>query len=182
MMEAIVYFSHPHENFVDGRKQLLSIGNTKVVAEKLSQLLSIPTYELIPVVAYPKDYDSVVDIASSEKKKNIKVEYQLFDSFPEKIDKLFLGFPNWWGTYPQIVATFLDQTTLEGTKIFPFVTHEGSGFGNSITDLKAQCPTSIIKEGLSIRGSRADRSETAIKNWIRPCVCEKSQLNNKGEN
>lgn len=38
--------------------------------------------------------------------------------------------------------------------------------GSSVEELKQLCPTAIIEAGLPIRGSRVDRADTAIKNWL----------------
>ena len=51
-----------------------------------------------------------------------------------------------------IVLTFLESINLTGKIIKPFCTHEGSGMGNSESDLKSYFPDAIIKKGLPIRG------------------------------
>ena len=42
---------------------------------------------------------------------------------------IFLGHPNWWGTMPMPVFTFLEEYDVSGKTIVPFCTHEGSGRG-----------------------------------------------------
>lgn len=65
-----------------------------------------------------------------------------------------------------IVASFLKDYHFDGKIIFPFCTHEGSGFGNSLEDFKKTCPEALIYPGLAIRGSRVNKADTAIQNWV----------------
>ena len=53
---------------------------------------------------------------------------------------------------PMAVLTFLESINLTGKIIKPFCTHEGSGMGNSESNLKSYFPDAIIKKGLPIRG------------------------------
>ena len=65
-----------------------------------------------------------------------------------------------------IIASFLEDNDFSNKTIYPFCTHEGSAFGNSMTDLKKLCPNSIIKQGLPVRGSRVNKSDKAIDSWL----------------
>ena len=88
---------------------------------------------------------------------------------PESLDKydtIYLGFPNYWGTMPIAVFTFLERSDLKGKTIKPFCTNEGSGMGESEKDIKALCTDSTIEKGLSIWGSKAADSEKALKKWL----------------
>lgn len=48
-------------------------------------------------------------------------------------------YPNWWGTMPMAMFTFLERYDLSGKKIIPFCTNEGSRMGSSEHDLKNLC-------------------------------------------
>ena len=45
----------------------------------------------------------------------------------DQYDEIYLGYPNYWGTMPMAVYTFLESYDFTGKKIHPFCTHEGSG-------------------------------------------------------
>lgn len=88
---------------------------------------------------------------------------------PESLDKydtIYLGFPNYWGTMPMAVFTFLERSDLKGKTIKAFCTNEGSEMGESEKDIKVLCPDSTIEKGLSIWGSKAADSEKALKKWL----------------
>ncbi len=52
----------------------------------------------------------------------------------EEYDIIFIGFPNWWGTMPMPILTFLESYKLEGKIVIPFCTHGGGGEQNCFKD------------------------------------------------
>ena len=84
----------------------------------------------------------------------------------EDYDTIVLGYPNWWGTMPMAVFTFLESHDFFGKTILPFCTHEGSGMGHSESDIKAVCPGAKIEKGLAITGSKVNKSEKTIEGWL----------------
>lgn len=79
---------------------------------------------------------------------------------------IFLGYPNWWGTMPMAVFTFLKEYYLSGKTIVPFCTHEGSGLGRSISDIQKKCPQSTVFEGLAIRGGSVHNAQNEVVGWL----------------
>ncbi|MGG5373132.1 flavodoxin [Enterococcus sp. AZ196] len=166
MTAVVVLFSRAGENYIDGKRQMVSVGNTAILGEKISQQLTIPMYELLPLTPYSDNYDEAVQKAEEEKKTSAQVAYEKLSVDLEQVDTIFLGYPNWWGTYPRIIATFLAEHNWQNKTIYPFITHEGSAFGSSIQDLQAACAGAEIKTGLAVRGSKTSRADTAVKNWL----------------
>ena len=76
-------------------------------------------------------------------------------------------YPNYWGTMPMAVFTFLERYDFAGKTIRPFCTHEGSGLGGSVADIRKLCPGADVENALAIRGGSACRSEGDIKNWLK---------------
>ena len=83
---------------------------------------------------------------------------------------IFAGSPNWCGTMPMVMFTFLEHYDWSGKRIFPFCTNEGSGMGSSERDLKKICKGAEVKSGLSIHGAEAAQSRTKVEAWIRKMV------------
>ena len=52
-----------------------------------------------------------------------------------------------------------------GKIIKPFCTHEGSGLGNIMDDIRKYCQNAQIKEGLEVRGSKVNESNIKIEKW-----------------
>nr|WP_319637261.1 flavodoxin [[Clostridium] scindens] len=75
-------------------------------------------------------------------------------------------FPNYWGTMPMAVFTFLEHFDWSGKTIRPFCTHEGSGMGRSEVDIRRLCRGADIKPGLAIQGAKASLARKEIEGWI----------------
>ena len=79
---------------------------------------------------------------------------------------IYLGYPNYWGTMPMAVFTFLETYGFAGKIIRPFCTHEGSGLGSSLSDIRRLCPGATVKPGLAVHGSRIAEAEKTIEKWV----------------
>lgn len=166
----VVYFSHDKQNYVSGTIQNLKIGNTKVVALKIHELLNCDIFEIQPLQDYPSDYHECTEIAKKELHNHERVEILNSVSHIEDYQNIHIGYPNWWGTMPMCMWTFLESYDLNGKHIYPFCTHEGSGLGSSVQDIKRLCPKSFVHEGLDIYGSQVNQLDTKIKEWLKENV------------
>ena len=92
---------------------------------------------------------------------SVMVEYA-----DDEYDTIVLGYPNYWGTFPMAVATFLERYDFTGKTILPLCTNEGSGMGSSESDIKKSAKGATVKNGLAITGSKAADSKDAVKNWF----------------
>lgn len=142
-------------------------GNTRVIAEQIKALTGADIFEIKPVKDYPTEYNAVVDQAKKEINANFKPELKTkvknFDSY----DVVFVGSPNWWGTIAPPVSTFLSTNNFEGKTIAPFITHEGSRMGRSVSDIRKLCPKAKILEGLAVRGSSVKTAKNEVSEWLR---------------
>lgn len=161
----VIYFSHAGENYINGKIVNLSIGNTRIVAEKIQKLLNCDIFEIKTLQKYPINYDETVNIAKKELKTGFRPKLNKDLNLLE-YTTIYIGYPNWWGTMPTAVFSFLESKDLSGKNIKPFCTHEGSGMGDSEKDLKKICKFSNIKKGLALYGSKVNESNKAIENWI----------------
>lgn len=164
--EIVVYFSHIGENYINGKITNISIGNTKIVAEKIQKLLNCDIFEIKTIKNYPVSYDETVELAKKELNSGFRPE--LKEDFDlSEYETIYVGYPNWWGTMPTAVFGFLENKDLSGKIIKPFCTHEGSGMGHSESDLKDTCKSSIVKKGLALYGSKVKEADRLIENWIK---------------
>lgn len=149
----IAYFSHS--------------GNTKIIAEMIAKETGGDLFEIKPVKDYPNDYQTVVDQAKIEVNSNYHPELKEYCKNIKDYDVVFIGSPNWWGTMAPPVATFLSKTNLSEKTIVPFITHEGSGLGRCVSDIKTLCPGLNILSGLAVRGSNVKEAGNDVSNWLR---------------
>lgn len=165
--DLIVYFSHDKENYVDGKIEVLKVGNTKVVAQKIQAITNGDLFEIKPLHDYPDNYQECTKIAKQELNNNIRPKIKNIVIHFEEYDNIYLGYPNWWSTMPMCVWTFLESYDFDNKNIYPFCTHEGSGMGKSESDIKKLCPNSNVYFGLAIKGSLVLTSDEKIKKWVK---------------
>ena len=163
----IVFYSRADENYVSGMLKQLDIGNTEVAAGIIRELTDGELFKLEQVQAYSKDYNECIAEAQADQKRNARPELKRYPDTIEGYDTIYLGFPNYWCTMPMAVFTFLEHFDFDGNIIKPFCTHEGSGMGNSVNDIKRLCPGAKVEKGLAIRGSSVKNSKKDIENWIK---------------
>lgn len=162
----VVYYSRTGSNYTSQGIVNLEKGNTAVVAEKIQALTGADIFRLETVKQYPADYMECTQVAKEEFQAKARPALKA-DIDISKYDTIYLGWPCWWGTYPMCVATFLEAHDWAGKKVIPFTTHEGSGFGSSLTDLKKAIPSATIKTGLSIQGSKVSGAGQQIEDFVK---------------
>lgn len=160
----IIYFSHPGENYSVGN---IKVGNTKIIADYIKDYIGCESFEVVAEKNYDMPYNQLTELAKQEQetqeKPAFKGEIKNFDQY----ETIFIGTPIWWGTFPQVMFTFFDKYDMNGKTIIPFSTHEGSGLGQIVTDLKSQYPKADIKEGLAIQGHKAKDSKDKVEKWVK---------------
>lgn len=167
MTSLIVYFSHTGENYVGGSIKELTKGNTRILAEKIASQVQGELFEIVPLHEYPFVYGRCTTIAKEELKQQARPKIRNIVPHMETYDTIYLGYPNWWGTMPMCVWTFLESYNGKDKTIYPFCTHEGSGLGNSVKDIQMICPESIVKTGLAVYGSKVEQSDAQISTWLK---------------
>lgn len=163
----IAYFSRKGNNYVGGSIVNLPVGNTEVTAKKIQKLTGSDIFQIRTVKSYPEDYTETTNVAQEEKRENARPELTEIVDDMDSYDVIYIGYPNWYGTMPMAVFTFLESYDFSGKTIIPFCTHEGSGMGNSERDIKKLCPNANVLSGLAIRGGSVDRADKDIANWLK---------------
>ena len=161
----IAYFSRKGNNYVSGDIVNLRKGNTEIVAEKIQELTGGDLFEIKTVKQYDLDYTRCTQEAQEELRAKARPELKTEVKNMKDYDVIFIGFPNWWGTMPMAVFTFLESYDLAGKRICPFCTNEGSGMGHSEKDIKDLCPESKLERGLALRGGGVNHAGKEIENW-----------------
>ncbi|MBQ9068517.1 MAG: flavodoxin, partial [Eggerthellaceae bacterium] len=120
---------------------------------------------------YDANYYACIEDAKAELQADARPEVKRYledaGLSMDDYDTIFLGYPNWWGTCPMCVFTFLDHYNLAGKRIVPFCTNEGSGMGGSEKHLKKLYPDAIFEAGLFIMGNQAAQSQDKTAAWAK---------------
>lgn len=168
----VVYFSRANEIEIMNNTDAVSsaslnlengetIGNTEIIAQEVAAATGADIYPIITERAYPANYTGTLLKAGVEMMLRSRPSLGGNLDSLDQYDVVFLGFPNWDGTLPMAVASFLEENDFSGKTIILFVTHKGSGFGSSmgmIEDLASGAD--VYTDGWSQAGDNAHMEET----------------------
>lgn len=142
-------------------------GTTRKIAEMIAEVGDFSLYEITPKELYTSDDLNWMNkkSRSSVEMSNKKIRPEITDTdvHIKEYDTIILGFPIWWYVAPTIVNTFLEKYDFSGKKIVLFATSGGSGFGNTVKELKPSAPGAEIVEGKLL--NRANKQE--IEKWVK---------------
>ena len=161
----VAYFSRAGQNYVSGNIVDLPRGNGALLAEYAAAATSGDLFEIRRVTDYPADYRACVDASRKELAANARPELAA-DCDPAAYDDVVLVYPNWCGTMPMPVYTWLEAHDFAGKTIHPLCTHEGSGLAGTESEIAAACPGAIMAPGLAVKGSEASRAMATVQDWL----------------
>ena len=163
----IAFFSRADENYFGGAMRYVKVGNTEIVAGIIRDLIPADTFKIEMKDPYSPVYMTCIEEAKKDLRAKARPELV---SMPESIDEydtVILAYPNYWGTMPMAVFTFLEKFDFSGKTILPLCTNEGSGMGGSERDIKKACPGATVRKGLPITGSAAANSKSSVERWLK---------------
>ncbi len=161
----IIYYSRKGENYWNGSIRNLAKGNTEIVAEFIQKAVGGDLFEVETVKTYSEDYMTCTEEAQEELRKNVRPELKVYLDSVQDYDNIVVAGPCWWGTYPCAIFTQLEKLDFTGKKVFPVMTHEGSGMAGSAQALKKYCKGATVGTGLAVHGADTGRSEKTVTDW-----------------
>ena len=162
----IAYFSRADENYFSGSMRYVTTGNTEIVVNKIREMIDADTFKIEMKRPYSPAYMTCIEEAKKDLQAKARPELVSLPASVDGYDTVILAYPNYWGTMPMAVYTFLEAFDFTGKTILPLCTHEGSGMGGSERELKKVCPGATLKKGLPIGGGSAGSSDAAVKRWL----------------
>ena len=160
MKSIVVYFSR------DGKASVLSKSKTEILAEKIQELTNSDVYKIVPLEPYPQDDEECDRRAKEESMTNAKPAIN--GALPDMsgYELVYLGFPNWYRSFPRIIGTFLDKADLKGKVVKPFCTNEEGGFGIGELELKGRVKGATLKNGFSCKSGDVESCDERLKAWL----------------
>ena len=162
----IIYYSREGENYSNGNIISIPVGNTEVVANYIKDITGADTFKVETVNDYPTDYMQTTEVAKKELNDGARPEIKETLTDISDYEVVYIGCPNWWGTLPMCMFTQLEQLDFTDKIVKVFVTHEGSGLGNVMGDIKKLCAGADIQKGIDIHGSSVDTAQSKVEKWI----------------
>lgn len=166
MKALVVFYSRAGENYFGGQHRFIEVGNTEQAARMIAALTGADLWKLEQAEPYPAEYAACVAQATRDLRAQAR---PALAALPELngYEEIYLGYPNYCGTMPMAVYSFLEACDLSGKVIHPFCTHEGSGLVNTVQEIRAAAPGATVTPGLAIQGSKVAQSGPAIESWLR---------------
>lgn len=166
----IIYYSRTGENYVNGRIEKLTKGNTEICAEFIQEAVGGDLFQVRTVSEYSEDYNECIAEAKEELNTNARPKLKEYLDNIDAYDNVFVCGPCWWGTYPVAVFSLLERLDFTGKKVMDLMTHEGSGLGDSERDLRKICKGASFGAGIAIHGADAAKSKEAVVKWVEKSV------------
>ena len=143
-------------------------GVTAKVAGRLAAAADAALFEIRPVEPYTeKDIRWTNPLARCNKEKIGKKDVPIADRIEDfdAYDTVFVGFPIWYYSAPNIIVTFLKDYDFCGKKVALFATSGGSDIGRTAEKIKP-----LISDTVTIVASKLfapDADEAALGQWAR---------------
>lgn len=160
----VIFFSHAGDNYSVGD---IKVGNTKIVADYVSEIIGADQFEIKTNKYDGMEYHALTELVKEEKENGVHPDYEGDIDNLDQYDTIFIGGPIWWGTYPEVMFTFFSKHDLNGKTLIPFTTHEGSGLGSAVKDLKKVYPKATVKGEFSIYGHEARDGKAKVEKWLK---------------
>lgn len=141
-------------------------GNTEILANFIHNYVGGDIVALEPTVAYPEDYNDLLDVAQEEQQSDARPEFNDLNIDIEDYDTIFIGYPNWWGDMPMIIYTFFDTYDLSGKTIAPFNTSGGSGLSRTVGTIRELEPDATVTDGFTVLGDNVNHAMSDVEEWI----------------
>ena len=167
MAALIAFYSRAGENYFSGVYRRIAVGNTEKATKMLADLIGGTLYKIEQAQPYSDDYRTCVAQARKDWQAGARPEVLSLPEDLDAYDEIYLGYPNYCGTMPMAVYTFLEHYDFTGKTIRPFCTHEGSGLSGTVRDIQKAALGAAVACGLAIHGSGVDHAKAALEKWIR---------------
>lgn len=167
MKTLIAFFSRADENYFGGAMRYIKVGNTEIVCNLMKEMIPADTVKIEMKEPYSPVYMTCIEEAKKHLREKARPELVRYPDSLDEYDTVILAYPNYWGTIPMAVATFLERYDFTGKTILPLCTNEGSGMGGSERTIKQCAPGADVKKGLPVTGSYAAESGESVRRWLK---------------
>ena len=163
----LAYFSRPGENYWNGGRRNLKVGNTEVLARAISARLDCHVHRIEAADPYPDDYDETVQRNVGEQDIDARPAIANQLASMDAYDTILLASPIWNVRAPMIMTTFAERYDFAGKTVHPITTHAMSGLGTTPEDYRARLQWRPHRH--RPRGSRRAGSlgQAEVDSWLR---------------
>jgi flavodoxin len=163
----LAYFSRAGENYWNGGRRDLDVGNTEALARLISARVRCDVHRIEAADPYPDSYDETVERNVREQDADARPTIANPLRSIAAYDTILLASPIWNVSAPMIMTTFAERHDFSGKTVHPITTHAMSGLGTTPDDYARSCRGARIGRGLAVRGEEARSADTEVASWLR---------------
>jgi flavodoxin len=163
----LVFFSRAGENYFNGGRKDLTVGNTEVVAGMVRDALRCDVFQIKAVDPYRHSYDATVQRNVREQDEDARPKIANLPASLGGYRTILVGSPVWNVRAPRIMLTFAERYDFTGKTIYPFTTYAMSGLGSVVDEYRTAFRGAKLGEALAVRGEEADGSRPQVDRWLR---------------
>jgi flavodoxin len=163
----LAYFSRPGENYWNGGRRDLKVGNTEVLSRAISERLDCDVHRIEAADRYPVDYEETVERNVREQDADTRPEIANPLTSIDDYDTILLASPIWNVRAPMIMTTFVERYDFAGKTVHPITTYAMSGLGTTPEDYARDCRGARIATGVAVRGEQARSAGADVDAWLR---------------
>ena len=149
----IAYFSHS--------------GRTEQAAQAIKTAVKGDLFRIVPEKAYPENYSDVLRVAKPEWENKINPPLQSAVNDFAAYDVVFVGSPNWYGTFAPPVFSFLASYDFTGKVVAPFMTHGGGGAQRGFREAAEIVSADEVTEGLALSRLEMGDVQWLVAQWLK---------------
>ena len=142
-------------------------GTTKTVAEELQKQTGADIECIEAVKPYSGNFQETMQRGQREMQNGELPELKPLKSKLTGYDVIFLGYPIWFGTYANPIATLVKENDFAGKTIVPFCTFGSGGLNTSADALKKALPKATVKEGYGLRTARVAAAAKELDRFLK---------------
>lgn len=162
----ILYYSRKGKNYKNGKVVDLERGHIEMIVNHIKEMIEADVFEVKPKVEYNEDYLLCTEEAQEEARIKARPELQEYLRDIREYEEVIIAGPNWWGTYPMVIFSQIEKLDFAGKRVFPVISHEGSGVADILKDLETYCEGAEIADELVIQGYDAQSASPIISLWV----------------
>ena len=135
----LAYFSRPGENYWNGGRRNLRVGNTEVLARMIADRVGCDVHRIEAADPYSEDYDETVE--RNVREQNADARPGIANSLDsiDRYDTVLLASPIWNVRAPMIMSAFAERHDFSGKTVLPVTTYAMSGLGTTAEDYANAC-------------------------------------------
>jgi len=151
-------------------------GTTKAVAQEIQKQTGADIEAIETVEPYSGDFQKTMQRGQREMQSGQWPALKAQTKNVADYDIVFLGYPIWFGTYANPIATLVKQQDFAGKKLVPFCTFGSGGLNTSSDALKKALPKAQIQEGYGVRTARVTAAAKELDRFLKENGYKKGQV------